>query len=396
MAFHRGPRIINDGLVLCVDTADNNSCTGQPVTNLLTYTNNFSSSWTPYCGPATNVTYNTTDITDPLGTNTAFKIVRSANTTCTNVEAWGFFYDPAVPIITSGKTYTTSFYARGAVGGETLDYGVNDGYMTYSQALTTTWTRYSVSFGNVTNTTRGFQFRNAGGSCTYYVWGPQTVLGSVAGTFVPSVGASNGTLNLTWKDIVGLNNGTFNNAPVYSTSNVGIMTFDGVDDYVSVPNSSSLQVADTFTICAWIKASSLSGRFGIFSTRATNPSGAWQFEVGTGNAGTNRITLTGLNTYIADSVDNAIATNSWYHICVVKTNNATQGAVFYVNGQVVNNNSTAAYTISNNTDEKRIGIGTGSAQYFSGSIAQVLVYNRALSSSDILQNFNSLRTRFFI
>ena len=45
MAVTRGPRIVTDGLVLCLDAADKNSCGGQPITNLLTYTSTFGSSW---------------------------------------------------------------------------------------------------------------------------------------------------------------------------------------------------------------------------------------------------------------------------------------------------------------------------------------------------------------
>ena len=32
--------------------------------------------------------------------------------------------------------------------------------------------------------------------------------------------------------------------------------------------------------------------------------------------------------------------------------------------------------------------------YFTGNISQVLVYNRALSAEEVLQNYNALRSRF--
>lgn len=394
MALVRGPRIVRNGLVLHLDAAQRTSCTGQPVTNLLTYTNTFASPWSGYCGPTSNITFNTTDITDPIGTNTAIKVVRGSNVICNSTEAWGLLYGPDSPIITSGGTYTTSFYARGAVGGETLDFGVNDGFMTYSQSLTTTWTRYSVSFGNVTDTSRGFQFRNTTGNCTYYVWGPQTQEGAYVGPYAAS-GETNGTANLTWIDLTSnKNNGAQTNNPAFISSNGGSILFDGTNDYVAIPNSTSLQVADTFTVSAWIKASNLSARYGIFSTRANNTTGCWQFEVGTGSGGTGRILITGIGTFIAESSNNVISANQWYHISVVKVNNATQGATLYVNGVAISNALTTAYTISNNSDEKRIAIGTASSQYFPGNIAMVSLYNRALSASEILQNFNTTKGRF--
>ena len=192
------------------------------------------------------------------------------------------------------------------------------------------------------------------------------------------------------------NNGTLNNSPTYSSDSNGILLFNGSSQYVGIANSSSLQVADTFTVSAWIKASNLSARYGVFSTRANNTTGSWQFEVGTGSGGTGRILISGVNVYIAQSVNNVITTNTWYHITVVKINNATQGATFYVNGSAVSNVGTGAYTISNNSDEKRIAIGTASSQYFPGYIAQIFVYNRALSASEILQNYNATKGRFGI
>ena len=110
MAVSRGPKIVTDGLVLCLDAADKNSCGGQPITNLLTYTNTFASSWSQYCGPTSNVTFNTTDITDPIGTNTAVKIVRNNVAVCngSGSVSGGLLYSAALPSLSSGGTYTTS------------------------------------------------------------------------------------------------------------------------------------------------------------------------------------------------------------------------------------------------------------------------------------------------
>jgi hypothetical protein len=395
-----GNNIVRNGLVLCLDAGSSKSCSGQPVTNLLTYSDTINSVWYGYCGPTSNITYNTTDVTDPSGTNTAVKIARNNSNGCFGVGdvAMGLLYSisPGV-ILSSGKTYTASIYARGASGGETFVYGLNDTHGV-GTTLTSGWVRYTTTFSNITNTDRGFQFYNSTAtSQVYYVWGPQVTLGTVAGDYVASVGAANGTKNLTFRDLSGNNNNSlFVNNPIYSTANIGNISFDGSAQYVSIDNSSSLQVADTFTVCAWIKANNLSARYGIFSTRLTNPSGAWQFEVGTGSSGTNRILITGLGTWIAESVDNVISSGQWCYISVVKVNNATQGASLYVNGYLVSNSTTSAYTISNNSDAKRIAQGTGSGQHFPGSMGQVYLYNRALSASEILQNFNATRKRFNI
>ena len=55
------------------------------------------------------------------------------------------------------------------------------------------------------------------------------------------------------------NNGTLTNGPQWTTGKVGgALQFDGVDDYVEVPNSTGLNPSDTITIEAWVKGDSFS------------------------------------------------------------------------------------------------------------------------------------------
>jgi hypothetical protein len=161
-----------------------------------------------------------------------------------------------------------------------------------------------------------------------------------------------------------------------------------------VANSSSLQVADTFTVSAWVYATDLSARYGIFSTRTVNTTGCWQLEVGTGNAGTQRIVVTGVGTWIWESSNSVITTNTWYNICFVKPNNATQGGSMYLNGNLLTPSTTTAYTISNNSDNKVIAQGTNGSQFFPGKINAVQLYNRALSPSEVAQNFQAQRSLY--
>jgi hypothetical protein len=400
MAFIRGPNIVRNGLVLYLDAANRKSCTGQPVTNLLTYTNTLTTNWSGYCGPTSNITYNTTDVTDPLGTNTAIKVVRGSNVTCNNTEAWGLLYSvyPSV-ILSSGKGYTVTVYARGASGGETIDFGLNDSHMTYSQTLTTTWTRYTYYISSVSDTSRGMQFRNTTGNCTYYIWGPQVVLGTVAGDYVASVGATNGTKNLTFRDLSGNNNnGTFTNAPVFGSSNLGVITFDGVDDYVinsSIPNPPTTTLSfvvwatfsdptsDRFLLCIGRDIGGPTGGLALLAYGFNVVSDELVFEFGSG--------------YGRVSSGIVPSTNTWYHIGV--TADGTNVKI-YINGVLKN---TASQSTGAVASSPKFSLGSnidGSANpgpyYHSGNIANFQLYNRALSASEVLQNFNATRTRFGI
>ena len=199
----------------------------------------------------------------------------------------------------------------------------------------------------------------------------------------------------TWSDLSGNNNtGTLVSSPTYNTSNGGTLVFNGSSQNINITDSTSLRVTDTFTISAWVYAVDLSGRYGIFSTRLDNPSGSWQLEIGTANGGTGRVAVTGVGTWIWESVDSVVTSTTWYHICFVKPNNATVGGSMYINGTLLIPLQTTAYTIINNSDIKTIGNGTSNGQFFPGGIANVTLYNRALTAGEVQQNYNALQARY--
>ena len=198
----------------------------------------------------------------------------------------------------------------------------------------------------------------------------------------------------TWSDLSGNNNtGTLVSSPTYNTSNGGTLVFNGSSQNINITDSTSLRVTDTFTISAWVYAVDLSGRYGIFSTRYNNTAGSWQLEIGTANGGTGRVAVTGVGTWIWESVDSVVTSTTWYHICFVKPNNATVGGSMYINGTLLIPLQTTAYTIINNSDIKTIGNGTSNGQFFPGGIANVTLYNRALTADEVAQNFNALQAR---
>jgi hypothetical protein len=198
--------------------------------------------------------------------------------------------------------------------------------------------------------------------------------------------STQGLLDLTRNSTASLANVSFDSGAQ--------ITFDGTDDYISIDNSSALQVGDVFTISAWVYPTNLNARYGVFSTRRFNTTGCWQFEVGTASGGTNRIAVTGTGTWIFETANNVISPNVWTNICFVKPGNTIPGGTLYVNGNVVSPATTTAYSIANNSDIKVIGSGTNLGQFFPGKIANVALYNRILSSSEVQQNYRAYKKRF--
>jgi hypothetical protein len=399
MAGSSGPDLVQNGLVLAYDAADKNSCGGQPTTNLLTYSNALNNAiWVGYCGSTSNITYNTTDITDPIGTNTAAKIARNNVAVCGDVGAvaWGLLYAPASNILTAGKTYTVSIYARGAVGGESFAFGLNDSHTTFI-TLSTTWTRYSYTFTNISGVDRGFQFlNNTATSQVYYVWGVQTQEGSVAGPYAAS-GASNGTANLNWFDLSGnANNGVFTNSPSFNNSNGGAISFDGTDDYVSITNNSTLRPTTELTIEYIIKGTTPSGWCPIIGYgNGDYANGNYLCWVETGGALNSlcRINNGGVIEYRQYSGIGISSTTLKYMSFTMKIGDSIKS---YYNG--INTNTPTSlpaggtFYYGGTTSPYQI-VGLGGA-WLNGSISFIRLYNRALTASEILQNYNVTKTRF--
>jgi len=198
----------------------------------------------------------------------------------------------------------------------------------------------------------------------------------------------------TWTDLSGNgNNGTLTNGPTYSNSNGGSIVFDGVNDYVSTNYTATFQ---DFTLCAFVKANNPNGKL-------------WENIIDSYDIDSSdwcRISFTGgkpsleidANSVRSSVISPTIATaDQWYHIVGVRS--GTTGYL-YINGILNKQNSVTGNVISADTDSQfvigNISRPTSPNEGWNGNIAQASIYNRALTASEIQQNFNALRGRFGI
>jgi hypothetical protein len=206
------------------------------------------------------------------------------------------------------------------------------------------------------------------------------------------------TTGTTWTDLSGSGNtGTLTNGPTYSSANGGSISFDGTNDYVTIPDSPSWDVNNGgYSICFWMYpktipvtsqrliASWASGGY------ATTP---WMLSFGTdrrihydaGNGG-------GWGLGLSSSVSSVfLVLNTWNYINVIINPTTTS---LYVNLQNVNSKSSIASIPGQLVTIGRWGWDSLSSSYFNGNIAQVSIYNRALTAAEIQQNYNALKGRF--
>ena len=198
----------------------------------------------------------------------------------------------------------------------------------------------------------------------------------------------------TWTDLSGNgNNGTLVNGVGYVGTNGGSLSFDGVDDKVTLSsnNINGLSSGTTeFSILTWVKYNSTT----LYTAF---------FEKQNGTGTTIRLDMGWIGNVIYLTTSNSDGTtvnqgsftygannpNLWYHIALTCGGSSKKG---YVNSVNTFSQTFTSYYPDNTYN---LGIG-GNIRELNGNIAQTLIYNKALTAQEIQQNFNATRSRFGI
>jgi hypothetical protein len=197
----------------------------------------------------------------------------------------------------------------------------------------------------------------------------------------------------TWYDKSGYaSNGTLVNGPTFNTGSLGNIVFDGINDYCDLGTFNGLGSTNR-TLCAWVKINTVVG-----SNQAIiefpNSGSLDQTAIHLGHDNTRIVTGFGgspYNGYVY--VVTGFSTSLWYNISCVISGSVVNA---YANGVFV-----GTATNTGPVEINPIGQIGRYNSYFSGNYSNCSVsisqlYNRALSPSEITQNFNALRGRFGI
>ncbi len=218
-----------------------------------------------------------------------------------------------------------------------------------------------------------------------------------------TVGEYNGS---HFEDFSSLPAGTKNNGscsgtscPAVNTTGKirGAMTFDGVNDYVDVANEANFDFERTnsFTLSAWVKPSVTSNWEAIIgkSTLSNNYRGI-RFVTQTG--GELRIDMVSnwdINVLRETTTNANIDDGNWHHVATTYNgSSSSSGLKFYVDGgeksTTIDYDTLSATVLTDVTlkiGASNAGTGDSIANAFNGSIDEVAIWNRTLSSAEIQQ-----------
>ena len=186
----------------------------------------------------------------------------------------------------------------------------------------------------------------------------------------------------TWRDLEGGNNGTLTNGPIFDRDKGGGIVFDGSDDRMgtlSIPNETG-----ELTCEVAMNYDALNGYHNVFEAGYNVRPMLWidsanKLECSYSTASTG---FTSPSSYAGQDIITTVIYNS----------NSSPGVKLYINGDFVGQNSQAHPAWANPRDFYFFN--RQSSSEFSGTIYFFRFYNRALTATEITQNYNVTRHRF--
>jgi hypothetical protein len=184
-------------------------------------------------------------------------------------------------------------------------------------------------------------------------------------------------------DLSGLGNtSALTNGPTFNSSNLGAFVLDGSNDYILVNSQANILSKTAYTKIAYIYISNFSTVNNIISGGFSGQHAFWMFGTDKLNAGHNGA----WNTVVGAT---SLSLNTWYFAAV--TYSDSTGWKLYLNGR---EDGTSATTTTFNGNQEIVIGAYSSGNNFTGRIASVQVYNRVLSASEIVQNYNATKRRY--
>ena len=161
------------------------------------------------------------------------------------------------------------------------------------------------------------------------------------------------------------------------------LIFDGINDFIRIPQSSPINSLTQFTFSFWIKHDGTNVDNYIFYKGSASPS----FTIGINGNGMGQEYWTTAGTRTTATIINNISPNQWHHIVFTFKENTF--ARSYLDGKLIQNNSSIS-SIRVNSEDLYFNTyaGTVGSYNVKGLFDEVKIYNTALTDEEIKQDYN--------
>ena len=361
MSLLHSPSIVTNGLIMYYDASNTQkSWKGAPTTNILE--GNLSTFNDIYGNSSKTV----------IGSNEVQWINTGIGPTTVRL------YVPQASL-TNAQTYGLSVYVKDLVG--TVSFDWCDQAITGVNSLTNTPGRLTgtASRSSYDSTYRFLDINlSTGGRMILY--NPQVDSISYVTPYVnPTTSRSN------TQAIVDLTSNNTITATSLTYASDNTFSFNGSNNYMTVPVSSVLNMPASFSLEAWVRPNSAT------SDRAIIILGTGSYYLTIDNAYKLSVYCYGKSPAGYHTTSESVSQGVWNHICAAWSSGEVS---LYINGQLKISISTTG-TPNAVSSQLWIGAeGSGASRQLNGSIGIAKIYNRALSAGEVAQNFNALRGRY--
>ena len=167
-------------------------------------------------------------------------------------------------------------------------------------------------------------------------------------------------------------------------------SFDGLDDYVRIPDDPQLDGMDSFTLSVWVKLSGSNLEMEVLNKYDHGPPYLDEsYNIGIDGWGPLAVFQYATNDkYVIKISNDPLSIDPWHHIVGVYT--GAEGSV-YLDGNKITlsrNDPDFGGPLNSITADLLIGCGEESGslvKFFAGKIDDVRIYNRALSADEVQQ-----------
>ena len=188
----------------------------------------------------------------------------------------------------------------------------------------------------------------------------------------------------TWRNLASNNfNCTLTNGPTFSGANMGSIVYDGADDSGTCNLVTS--DANNVTLEAWFKITTLPGTIILYNGNSAASGYGFTHGACGATSTTLYVFFGGLNCNVVSYA--GMTTNVWYQAVYTRTTTPSTSNILYINGI-----SRSTNTSSNpNAPAGTTSIGDPG---YPGYISIARIYNRALTATEVLQNYNATKGRY--
>jgi hypothetical protein len=164
--------------------------------------------------------------------------------------------------------------------------------------------------------------------------------------------------------------------------------FDGVDEDITLGDNYTFGPATAFSWSLWVKAQNVSVAR-RFISKATSDGLVYGYNFGHDASGNLFGQMRAAGFLTTATFTSAITAGTWYHLCFTFSGNSNiNGLKAYINGTLATHPSSGSLGAWTVTEPLKVGSRNGSL-YFSGNINNVSVWNKALTSTEVTELYNS-------